>query len=84
MRGSASTAIVQGLEMDFLLKEAERLCKKQRTLREAQLGKVDELQRRVDEARTELEGIGASLCCHPQLRPLAPVLFYSLFYSSLL
>ena len=68
--------------MDFLLKEAERLCKKQRTLREAQLGKVDELQRRVDEARTELEGIGASLCCHPQLRPLAPVLFY--LYSTLL
>jgi hypothetical protein len=55
--------------MDFLLKEAERLCKKQKTFREAQLGKVDDLQRRVDEARTELEGIGASLCCHPQLPP---------------
>lgn len=55
--------------MMLLRKEAERLSKKQKTFREAQMEKLGEMCRLVDEARTELEGIGASLCCCPQFNP---------------
>lgn len=50
-----------------LLKEVDRLCKKQKIVREVQLEKLGEMCRLVEEARDELRQLGIRVLSPPPL-----------------